>query len=204
MAPGRTQDSRSKESSARLLDAAEILVAEGGYRAATVAEIGRRAGYSRGLVTERFGSKDDLMWALVVRTTERWYGSLTNPDTEASGLENIRALFFSLASNIEANSTSFQALQRLIMDAHYSSGLERLFLRSRDQMGRSIESLLEQGIEDGSIRSDIFVPLEAQTILATLRGIGYEAFLYPEYVDSRKLYGHYLEILEAHLAPSGS
>jgi len=47
-----------------LLDAAADLIAEGGYEAMTLAAVGERAGYSRGLVTARFGSKDQLLEAL--------------------------------------------------------------------------------------------------------------------------------------------
>ena len=49
---------RSDLSTARLLDAAAELIEEGGYEAMTVAAVGERAGYSRGLVTARFGSKE--------------------------------------------------------------------------------------------------------------------------------------------------
>ncbi|MDO8288938.1 MAG: TetR/AcrR family transcriptional regulator [Parvibaculum sp.] len=47
-----------------LLAAAE-LIAEEGFNAATFEKVGARAGYSRGLASQRFGSKDGLIEALI-------------------------------------------------------------------------------------------------------------------------------------------
>ena len=60
--PRRTQQERVEESTQRLFRAAAELIAEGGYDAATAAEIGRRAGYSRSMVRARFGSKEQLVY----------------------------------------------------------------------------------------------------------------------------------------------
>lgn len=60
-APARTQKQRREEAEAALLDAAAELVAEQGLRALTLARVGERAGYSRGLVTHYFGSKQALV-----------------------------------------------------------------------------------------------------------------------------------------------
>ena len=55
---------RSERSSKRLLDAATELIAEQGYSATTIAQIAQKAGYSHGLVSQRFGSKSDLIQML--------------------------------------------------------------------------------------------------------------------------------------------
>ena len=61
------KQARSEVSTGKLLDAAAELISEGGYERMTLAAIGKRAGYSHGLVTARFGSKEGLLWALVDR-----------------------------------------------------------------------------------------------------------------------------------------
>jgi AcrR family transcriptional regulator len=53
--PRLTQAERRARSERSLLDAAEQLFAEKGSHRTSLAEIGERAGYSRGLVGERFG-----------------------------------------------------------------------------------------------------------------------------------------------------
>jgi AcrR family transcriptional regulator len=60
----RSQEQRRTETRAALLGAAAELVAESGVRAVTLARVGERAGYSRGIVTHHFGSKQALLDAL--------------------------------------------------------------------------------------------------------------------------------------------
>jgi len=62
--PRRTQAERREQSEHRILEAAVELVALKGAYAVTLAEIGERAGYSRGLPAHRFGNKTNLMKAL--------------------------------------------------------------------------------------------------------------------------------------------
>lgn len=61
----RSQAERRAESEKSLLEAAAALMSEQGYSATTMEQIGHRAGYSRGLVTQKFGSKEGLVRALV-------------------------------------------------------------------------------------------------------------------------------------------
>src|SRR5258705_6333594 len=62
--PRRRQAERRAQSERRLLDAATQLIAEQGFSNTTLAQIGAKAGYSRGLVNERFGSKRELVKVL--------------------------------------------------------------------------------------------------------------------------------------------
>jgi AcrR family transcriptional regulator len=85
----RTQQERVEESTRRLLEAGAELIAEGGYDAASAAEIGRRAGYSRSMVKARFGSKEQLVDAVIRSAYE---GPLTEPLPEsATGIERVLA-----------------------------------------------------------------------------------------------------------------
>lgn len=67
------QQARSQETLARLLDAAEQLVAEKGFDDTPVAEVARRAGSSVGAFYSRFRDKEGLLHALY----ERWLGEAT-------------------------------------------------------------------------------------------------------------------------------
>jgi AcrR family transcriptional regulator len=64
------QQARSQETLMRLLDAAELLVAEKGFEDTTVAEIARRAGSSVGAFYSRFRDKDGVLHALYERYLE--------------------------------------------------------------------------------------------------------------------------------------
>src|SRR5437764_2201484 len=84
------KQARSELSTTRLLDAAAELIAEVGYDRATLAQIGERAGYSHGLVTRRFGSKENLLWTLVERMTVQWSEQRLRPSL--AGLVGIDAV----------------------------------------------------------------------------------------------------------------
>src|SRR4030088_2002423 len=57
----RTQEERTARSDQLMIQAAIALLIERGVQGTTLAAIGERAGYSRGLVTHRFGSKAGLL-----------------------------------------------------------------------------------------------------------------------------------------------
>src|SRR5260370_30008542 len=61
----RTQADRREDSERGLVSAAISVTAERGVSAATFEAIGQRGGYSRSLVTRRFGSKQGLIDAVI-------------------------------------------------------------------------------------------------------------------------------------------
>ena len=105
--PRRTQEERRGEAEKRLLGAAAELIAETGPSGVTLANIGERAGYSRGLATHHFGSKGAMMQRLVASVTtdlRREVIAATATDSaldEAMGL--VRAYFHALEHPRPAN-----------------------------------------------------------------------------------------------------
>jgi len=67
MTERQPQQARSRETLGRLLDAAEMLLTEGGLDAATVPAIAERAGVSVGVVYRRFPDKDALLRSVYLR-----------------------------------------------------------------------------------------------------------------------------------------
>ena len=60
-------------SSDRILDAAEALVSERGYAAASISLISRKAGLPASSIYWHFDSKEDLLGAVVERGVQRWF-----------------------------------------------------------------------------------------------------------------------------------
>ena len=80
-----TQPERSALSDARMADAAVALICERGAGATTLKDVGLRAGYSRGLASYRFGSKEGL-WSFLIRTIgEEWLAELQQAVAGTSG-----------------------------------------------------------------------------------------------------------------------
>jgi len=193
------QQDRSHESTRRLLDAAAELVAERGYAEATVAEIGKRAGYSRGLVSARFGSKENLMWALVQRASDTWFPKLLDPPRRGSARDQLLALVRTIGEQVARDPQALGVLERLIFEA--SGELHERFVASQRRMEGGLRDILTRGIDDGSIRDDIDVAVEAALLVATLRGISYQWFLYPREVDLVRLHEALADQLADRLQP---
>ncbi|MEM8942663.1 MAG: helix-turn-helix domain-containing protein, partial [Pseudomonadota bacterium] len=84
------QAQRSALSDAKMLEAAITLVNERGTAKTTLKEIGEVAGYSRGLASYRFGSKDGLWMELFARFDDIWKSHLREYLQGKVGLEEIR------------------------------------------------------------------------------------------------------------------
>jgi len=170
----RTQQERVKESRTRLIQAAAELIAEGGYEAASAAEIGRRAGYSRSMVRARFGSKERLIDAVV---TSAYEGPLTVelPET-ATGLERVLARLDTMAALIDESPELMRTIFAIEFQAAGSSS--RHATHVADWVTRLRTDTLAAvlaGQADGSIRPDVAPEPTAHAIV--VEGIG-SAFLW--------------------------
>jgi len=128
---------RSRETLARLLDAAEAVLAEGGLDAATVPAIAKRAGLSVGAVYRRFADKDALLRAVYVRmltrARERNAAGL-DPELYASiPLETVlRMMVRGIVQHHRENRTLLQAMHRYA-DSHADPGFRRRAAELNDE-----------------------------------------------------------------------
>lgn len=170
----RTQQERVAESTTRLIQAAAELIAEGGYEAASAAEIGRRAGYSRSMVRARFGSKERLINAVVAAAYE---GPLTVELSEtATGLDRVLARLDTMATLIDESPDLLRTIFAVEFQAAGSGS--RMSTRVADWITRLRADTLAAvlaGQADGSIRPDLDPEPTAHAIV--VEGIG-SAFLW--------------------------
>jgi AcrR family transcriptional regulator len=176
---------RSERSTARLLDAAAELVAEGGYEAMTLAAVGERAGYSRGLVTARFGSKDQLLEALVARITTGWNHRNVLPRTIGRpGRDGVLILIDAIRSQAARDPRALRTLYALMFEAlGPNPALRDHFVEFHRMMRADLAKLVRRGIRDGSVARERRADEEAALVVAGLRGIAYQWLLDPEGFD---------------------
>lgn len=182
--PNRQQE-RSNLSTRRLLEAAGELIVERGYVGMTLAAVGERAGYSRGLVTMRFGSKAALLDALVERITTGWSHRNLLPTTDGkSGLDGFVALISAIQRQFERDPHNIRVLYALMFEAlGPNEDLRRTFVEFHRRQRADMARILRRGIEDGSIKPDTVVADEAGAIVTGLRGIAYQWLLDPHGFD---------------------
>lgn len=84
--PRRTQAERTEISDQRMFDATVKLIVERGPAGTSLTDVGVLAGYSRGLASHRFGSKERLFNFVVLRLGELWLAKLKDATGHKVGL----------------------------------------------------------------------------------------------------------------------
>jgi AcrR family transcriptional regulator len=183
---------RSDLSTRRLLEAAGELVVEGGYAAMTLAAVGERAGYSRGIVTARFGSKEGLLNALVKRIVAGFNHRNVLPRTEGRpGCEAVTLLLDAIATQAASDASAIRVLYALMFEALGPiPDLHATIALLHDAMRADLAKLIRAGLRDGSVRKGVSPVDEAAFIVAGLRGIGYQWLLQPEEFDATRAFRH--------------
>lgn len=173
-APSKQQQ-RTERSTNALLQAASELIVEGGFTALTFAAVGERAGYSRGLVTARFGSKDGLIDALIERIVTGWSQREVIPRTKGrSGIDGVLTILAAIRDQAAADPSQLLVLYSLMFEATSDEALRVRFAELHDAMRGDYIYFVGKGLEDGSIVEGVSPENEAGMILGAIRGIGYQ------------------------------
>jgi AcrR family transcriptional regulator len=184
-APARTQKQRRDEAESALLEAAAELVAEQGLRGLTLARVGERAGYSRGLVTHYFGSKQALVERLARAAQSGFVPGLADLPPGLDRL--IRLIDGYLAQQAKHARPLNKAFLILWMEAATSPDLAPLFRDRTEAFRTDLREDLTAGIADGTIRPDLPVDETTAAIVAQLRGLALQSLVDP---DSAQVHVH--------------
>ena len=184
---------RSQRSSKALLEAAIDIIVEGGVSSLTLATVGERAGYSRGLATARFGSKEGLIEALIRRIVGQWSHRNVLPlTTSKSGLDGVDVLCRAILVQFERGSRGLRALYALMFEAlnRDDETLRIRFADFQDGMRGDLVEMINRGKRDGSIKKSVDATAEAGLLVAGLRGVAYQWLLDPERFDPMPVLEH--------------
>jgi len=168
----RTQAERRAESERGLLMAAARLIATEGVAAATLERVGAMAGYSRGLATQRFGSKPALIEALITHLHGRLEALLSEAQVESmTGRDAVLAfadLFlrgFALDEEVRAY---FMLMASAVADITPSRAA---FAASHQMVSQRLQAMIRRGHQDGSITPEVSAPEVATLLGSTLLGL---------------------------------
>lgn len=176
----RTQAERRDESERCLLEAAIAVVAEQGVSAATFETIGRQAGYSRGLATQRFGSKQKLIEAVIGHLHERQEQALAEYCIdELPGFQAVLAyvdLYLRGLSHQGDGRAYFMLLSAAVADA---TELRAAFAAEHARIERRLEALVLRGQAEGDIRREIDADAAALMVGSLLLGLSMQLLVDP-------------------------
>jgi AcrR family transcriptional regulator len=202
--PRNIQDYRSAESGRRMLEAAADLVVEVGYHKMTLAAIGERAGYSRGLATVRFGSKATLLQRLVAWSTAVWDDQrVLSRSGDKSGFDSAIMLLDGIsrkaADKQEARKMrTFYSLMFQALGPH--PDLTEYFASFHRQLHADLQAVITRGISDGSINPRRDPDRDADFIVANLRGVAYLWLLDSEQFDPVANFAHIVDVVSSWLS----
>ncbi|MEO0996909.1 MAG: TetR/AcrR family transcriptional regulator [Pseudomonadota bacterium] len=181
--------------------AVELILTHGTART-TLAAIGERAGYSRGLATYRFGSKGGLFEAVCRVISRRWLSYLEAEVGAKVGIEAMCAATDAYFRWVRDNPEHARALQILYTDAaqpgsEFRSAASDSYTRQR----RDVADWVRRGIADGTVRADADPASEAARFVAFIAGMTYQWLLTPEALDFEAIHRDFKQQIRRTLQP---
>ena len=194
-----TQAERSALSDKAMLEAATALVLEHGTDKTTLAMIGERAGYSRGLATYRFGSKGGLYDALCKSISRHWLEYLKQGVGDKIGIEAMVAALDTIYKFEKESPKEARALQILYSGAASpSSEFQETAVAIRRRQKSDVAEWVRQGQATGAVKTDVDANEVAAQYVAYITGMTYLWLMSPESFDFAESNG----VMKRHLRES--
>jgi AcrR family transcriptional regulator len=176
----RRQQDRTALSDQRMTRAAINLLVERGLAGTTLAAIGARAGYSRGLVTHRFGSKSGLLAHVLGYLSTEWLQRLDGAVGTKMGLAALRSAIDALAIYIAQEPDELRVMyllwyQSLDAGAEFRANVAAVHEAQR----RDLSAWIRQGQASGEIDAGIDPKRAAMMLAASIAGLVFHWLVTP-------------------------
>ncbi len=163
-----------------MIDAAVSLLVERGIAGMTLASIGERSGYSRGLVTHRFGSKAGLLGHVHDSVAAEWLRRVQAVVGDATGVVALQRVTDALLQFMEEEPDDLRAMYLLRYasidpSAEYRANVSRV---NRAHI-RALAAWVEEGQAKGEIADDVDADLAAELFASVIDGLLYRWLVTP-------------------------
>lgn len=168
----RSQADRRGESDRRMMRAAARLIARNGVAGTSLAEVGLAAGYSRGLPVERYGTKVELVRALLA-ATESWFGDhLARTLGDRTGLAAIEWRVDAHLASVDRSNSATAALHAIYTASQsVMPELKKPVAAFTNRWCAELVAHMREGQLAGEIARDLDCNAEARFLLAAMRGL---------------------------------
>jgi AcrR family transcriptional regulator len=201
-ASGRTQAQRRDEAESRILEAATELVAECGFEGLTLAQVGERAGYSRGLPSHYFPTKDKLLMVLCRYIVQSYDFRLKMRTGHGDGYEVFIATLRNYFSMIVEDPVKARAFHTVLTAAYHTPSIVETVAKLNQNTRAAIVHGLRAGIATGQVRPDIDLDRYAVQALGVLRGLVAQWLIDPDAIDLERIGEGFVVDLQQNLAAS--
>jgi AcrR family transcriptional regulator len=157
---------------AQIVGCAADVIAETGYASASMAEIARRAGIAKSVISYYFADKNELMQELI-RTAYAAYTQFMEPRlaAEDSAAGKIRAYLDGSAEHISVHKNMHLAVLEIAFNAAGPDGRPLLASMPLDAHMPTLEQILRQGRQAGELRNfdiDVMAALLRSAVTHTM------------------------------------
>jgi TetR/AcrR family fatty acid metabolism transcriptional regulator len=179
----KPQRRRREDTRAKLLEAATCVLARSGFERATLDEIVREAGFSKGAFYVHFDSKDDLFWAMLEERISRQQEAFRRAVDYSKSMDyNVRTILSAVFGLLGED----PLWGSLFMEFHAHAARNELVRRRLGTMyerwRQLIVDILSISVETGRMRRDADLELMATVLVATVEGSIIQSHLAPEAV----------------------
>jgi AcrR family transcriptional regulator len=195
-----SQTERVALSDARMFEAAMRLISRHGTHNTTLKEVGEEAGYSRGLASNRFGSKEALFSSLVTYFNSKWKQELEKFVGSRTALAAFMSSLDAVQDFLLNQPTYMKAMYILWYESISSHSEVRDWLAKQHDVYRDDAARwLEEAKREGAIRDNIDTKTFAVLYWSFLSGTIYQWLVRPEAIDLTVIFRQYkssaLEVL---------
>ncbi|MEO8457613.1 MAG: TetR/AcrR family transcriptional regulator [Chloroflexota bacterium] len=159
-----------EETRQKLLESAMQVFARNGYERATVDEIVREAGFSKGAFYVHFETKEDLFWEMLEERIASQQDMFRQTlDSTLSVAENERRIL-EQAFNMNAHPLGPAVILEFTAHGMRNEKVRDQLARMYERWHSFVVETLERGQELGIVRKDVDVKLLASTMMALFEG----------------------------------
>ena len=194
---GSSQVERRNLSERRLIEAALSIAVEAGISAVTFEAIGAEAGYSRGLASQKFGSKQGLIRAVIDHLHQNQAGA--RDEYAAQNLNGFANLLAMAKRHFDRLMNSKSSLAYFVFFAGTVGELSEmrvLFAESHERWKGEIAELIARGQSDGSVRTQIDPEAAALMVGSLLLGVAVQYIADPG-MDLQRVEAETIHMLRA-------
>jgi AcrR family transcriptional regulator len=185
-----SQAERIAISDNNMLQAASELILEVGSANTTLKDVGERAGYSRGLASARFGSKEELFLRLISSHRQIWSDEIDRHIGNKTGFAAIMARIDAVEELIKKEPDTVRAIYTLWFEsAGRTTATKEQLMKFHDETRRSVALCVEQGIEAGEFPPHADPERFAINYFSQIFGFIYQWLISPEAVDLQDCIG---------------
>ncbi|TCM60456.1 TetR family transcriptional regulator [Acinetobacter calcoaceticus] len=160
------------ESDKKIIQHTILLLAKGGINAVTMQAVGEGAGYSRGIITRRYGSKEKLLLRVLHHLNDWFRGMLIEATWRQHGITAIESLIKAMADRCYEYAVEVKAYFTLCCMAETA---DRQFNRSLLGMRKEMTQCYIQWLKEARVLEEITrnvdIEMMADLIMSAVMGL---------------------------------